>query len=137
MLIPEQVIELWTAALLSGRFPPIPGDRAKAEKPLRCGEARSALGVLCELYLLAGEDAEWKQRHLVWTFHAPTTEGGWRYALPPAVRQWAGIPTATAVLAPRGRPRAARVSVASLDDQGVPFEEIARRIAKHREEQHD
>ena len=78
------------------------------------------LGVLCDLYSHATgnnwEPGQWNGRETVFSFCAFTR------LLPPAVVQWAGLNTYDPVVFRHGE---YDMTLASLNDQGMPFEEIA------------
>ncbi len=110
----KEVMELWVAALRSGKY-------KQAKNRLRDGDSFCCLGVLCDISGIG----TWKQ-NLFTTNDGQTCSN----VLSPAVQAYSGINFECGRLIITND----TTQLAILNDSGKSFEEIAALIEKHHEE---
>lgn len=126
----QDIAELWTDALRSGEFTQTKGYLNVLDGTYNVRAGQCCLGVLCELAVNAGatryHDEELHKGMRVRIYGA---NGAYK-VLPEDVVAWAGMRSAQGVIS------AGKVSthLASLNDNGATFEEIANAIDSHVEE---
>lgn len=111
----KRIKKLWIKALRSGKYKQ--GKNALHPSP----DTFCCLGVLCDLYRKHEKGIEWEG------------DGGEAYfdgedaALPPSVREWAGIDDSD----PKLGDRVSSATAAKLNDRNETFEYIAGRTEKY------
>lgn len=111
----QEIKEQWTGALRSG-------DYNQGTGHLREGDGYCCLGVLCDLAVKAGVIPEPSVSDSgVYTYCDAQRS---RYYLPHAVRLWAELDSDN----PTVRVQGGNMYLAELNDDGVPFDEIADHI---------
>jgi len=117
-----KIKQLWTNALRSG-------DYQQGSKRLRDKEDHfCVLGVLCDLYVKQRPDCRWKPMEAKSSFRiVGKGEVQWceDYLIEP-VMKWAGLDSYNPVVEHNGQ----KISLSSLNDQGIPFKSIATVIEK-------
>lgn len=114
----DSIRDKWAAALESGRY-------EQAKGTLRRDDSYCCLGVLCEVFREETGEGEWVKapdESGTFVFSARDTRGA--YALPIAVREWAGLPDSN----PRIKPGDSEGYATYLNDHRLTFEGIAALI---------
>ncbi len=117
-----EVKQLWLDALRSGEYKQ---GRHKLKNTYEGSDNYCCLGVLCDLYTKENPTAKWTQNWQDdWYFNvdADSVSG----TLPGAVMRWSGIADANPIVCYENTEE----SLATLNDRGVPFVEIANIIEK-------
>jgi hypothetical protein len=123
----EDIANLWTQALESGKYDQCRGALKRVEESgYGCGYC--CLGVLCELYREENEDAVWVHDDYGDGERFFVEDEAESAVLPHVVREWSGLALPDGWITSEGR------SLASLNDEGASFLQIAELIRKHREE---
>lgn len=117
-----KIKQLWTDALRSG-------DYQQGSRRLRDKEDHfCVLGVLCDLYVKNRPDCRWKPMEAKSGFRiVGKREVHWceDYLIEP-VMKWAGLDSSNPVVEHSGQ----KISLSSLNDQGISFKSIAAVIEK-------
>jgi hypothetical protein len=116
----NEVAKDWVKALRSGNYDQTTGKLTDGDGAYCC------LGVLCDLYSDTHPDSFWQKssEEYPFFFPAPETEGDFE-SLPDEVRDWAKMKSMMGTIDDDG------TSLASLNDDGIPFEGIANAIEEN------
>jgi len=115
-----EIKDKWVAALRSGEY-------VRTRETLRDDYGFCCLGVLCDLYIEESQNVTeeqrsyWNNGHEFMVAKDPEQPGGGYYenaVLPDSVMNWAGMKTTDGSISKD-------ICLASLNDQGMEFEQIA------------